>query len=92
MARRKKIDVRDIERRAVKMMDDALNTIRPSVKQTPTVLSLDEFIKNEIEELQRFKKYWEEENHKTPERFPMIIGHGEWWEQFQIFGEIEDKQ
>ena len=50
---------------------------------------LNDYVKAEQEDLKAFLKYWETQNKERPEQFPMEMNHGEWFEQYTAFCEIQ---
>lgn len=55
-------------------------------------LTLQEFKKKTIEDLDAFIKFYEEEQKKTPEYFPETLGWSDWFEQFIIFDNENSKR
>ena len=54
--------------------------------------TLDEFLKEQREELDRFETLWREWHDKDPNMFPLVMQDGNeelWWEQLQSMQEDE---
>lgn len=51
------------------------------------IITLDEFVAEMRERIDKFEKYWEKNNKENPEHFPNKMYSGEWDEQFMMFDE-----
>lgn len=48
-------------------------------------MSLDEFIEEQKESLEIFRRKWLEKHSVRPEEYPIKLEGGSWWEQYMIF-------
>jgi hypothetical protein len=55
-------------------------------------LTLDDFVSDTIEELQRFKLWWEKMHAAEPEKYPMEMpdeNAGLWFEMYLTYSDVE---
>lgn len=49
------------------------------------IQTLDETISEMEQDVQRFKTFWLKNHEISPEYYPLKMGGGDWYDQFQIF-------
>jgi hypothetical protein len=54
----------------------------PKTTSAVPTQSLEDFVKELRADANRFERYWVKMNKTQPDRYPMRIGGGDWWEQF----------
>lgn len=53
---------------------------------------LEHFVAELRQDANRFERYWLRQHKEKPERFPMAMGGGEWWEQFLAWCEMTGEE
>jgi hypothetical protein len=48
-------------------------------------MNLEEFIQESKNDIERFEKFWKEQQALTPEHFPPSMPPGDWFDQFMQF-------